>query len=319
VVQIRSPRPSDPENCSSFSGHDRYVNFLCRAFSMEKEGYVPVYTLANRFEADIVADVLEREGVPFWIRSFEETAYDGLFVIQKGWGQVLVPRSGFHQAIRLIYSVLKNSSQKGLYEEPDQVDPSLWDELSAKDPEDVCQRAKVSFDEISKSYLVPFLSSTVICSIKDRSIEFVEPLPYDRVDFELALVVLHYLIHSQPIDPSGKWVGEKDIPGGNVFFYGPHQLPTRPLEELFQVDIGYFDRAAQLLGAVRDNRGDRAYIFTVFPRVPVLLVFWKGDEEFEPRVNFRFDETIIRHFPVLDQIFALSYVVYRHVMAAAKK
>ncbi|MEJ5301418.1 MAG: DUF3786 domain-containing protein [Thermodesulforhabdaceae bacterium] len=286
---------------------------------MEKETYVPVYTLANRFEADIVADALEREGLPFWIRSFEETAYDGLFVIQKGWGQVLVPRSEFHQAIRLIYSVLKNSSQKGIYEEPDQVDPTLWDEIASRDPDEVCQRAKVSFDKTSGAYVVPFLSSSVRCVVKEKVIEFVEPLPYDRVDFELALVVLHYLIHSEPVDPVGKWVGEKDIPGGNVFFYGPHQLPTRPLEELFQIDVSYFDRAAQLLGAVRENKGDRAYVFQVFPRVPVLLIFWKGDEEFEPRVVFRFDETITRHFPVLDQIFALSYVVYRHVMAAAKK
>lgn len=286
---------------------------------MDKEGYVPVYTLANRFEADIVADVLEREGVPFWIRSFEETAYDGLFVIQKGWGQVLVPRSGFHQAIRLIYSVLKNSSQKGLYEEPDQVDPSLWEELANLSPDDVCSRAKVAFDRNTGFYEVPFLSTTVRCSPEKRIIEFADELPYDRVDFELALVILHYLIHAVDVEPTGKWIGEKDIPGGNVFFYGPHQLPTRPLEELFQIDLEYFDKAAQVLGGVRENRGDRAYVFQVLPRVPVMLVFWKGDEEFEPKLNFRFDETIIRHFPVLDQIFALSYVVYRHIMAAARK
>lgn len=288
-------------------------------FRMKDEIYVPVYTLANRFEADIVSDVLEREGLPFWIKSFEETAYDGLFIIQKGWGQVFVPRSGFHRAIRLIYSVLKNSSSGGLYEEPEQVDPSLWEELSTRPVEDVCYRAGVSFNRVTHTYEIPFFSSVIMCDPEKRSIEFKEKLPYDRVDFELALVVLHYLIHSVPVDPVNRWVGEKDIPGGNVFFYGPHQLPTRPLEELFQMDVEYFDRAAKILGGIRENRGDRAYVFKVFPRVPVLLVFWKGDEEFEPRVNFRFDETVIKHFPVLDQVFALSYVVYRHIMASAKE
>lgn len=286
---------------------------------MENEGYVPVYTLANRFEADIVSDVLEREGLPFWIRSFEETAYDGLFVIQKGWGQVLVPRSGFHKAIRLIYSVLKNSSQKGLYEEPDQIDPALWEELVRISPDDVCTRAKVFYDKSARCYEIPFFSTALRCNPEKKVIAFAENLPYERADFELALTLLHYLIHAVSVDPTGRWVGEKDIPGGNVFFYGPHQLPTRPLEELFQVDIEYFDRAAKVLGGVREDRGDRAYVFRVFPRVPMMLVFWKGDEEFEPKVNFRFDETIIRHFPMLDQIFALSYVVYRHVMAAARK
>jgi len=44
----------------------------------------------NRFEADLVRDALEREGISCVIRSYEDTAYDGIYVLQKGWGAILV-------------------------------------------------------------------------------------------------------------------------------------------------------------------------------------------------------------------------------------
>ncbi len=283
-----------------------------------EETYIPAYTLANRFEADLVADTLEKEGIPFWIRSFEDTAYDGLFVVQKGWGQVLVPRSAFHKTVRLIHFILKNPPQKGLYEDPEQIDPKLWEELTELDPEEVCQRVKVGFNSANKSYTVPFFNGKILCFPEKRLVEFEQPMPYNKVDFELVLVTLHYLIHGNPVEPTGRWLGEKDLPGGYIFFHGPHQLPTRPLEELFQMDSSYLEKAASILGGKKEEKGDLAYVFKVFPRVPMLIVFWKGDEEFEPKVSFRFDETITKHFPLLDQVFALSYTFYRQIMAASK-
>ncbi len=270
-------------------------------------------------EADLVSQALSAEGLPFWIRSFEETAYDGLFVMQKGWGQVFVPRALFHRVTQLIYLVLKNTSQGALYEDPDQVDGELWEELSNLNHREVCNRTKAMFDETSRCYIVPFFGGYVRCDPSRQEITLMEAFSYDKVDFELALVLLHYLIHAEDCAVSGRWIGEKDLPGGNIFFHGPHQLPTRPLAELFQVDLQHFERAGELLRGKRDAYGDCAYVFTVFPRVPVLVVFWRGDEEFEPKVSFRFDETIVRHFPLLDQVFALCYVVYRHLMAAARR
>ncbi|RLB01297.1 MAG: hypothetical protein DRG55_05395 [Deltaproteobacteria bacterium] len=49
-----------------------------------------VAVVENRFEADLVRDALEREGISCVIRSYEDTAYDGIYVLQKGWGAILV-------------------------------------------------------------------------------------------------------------------------------------------------------------------------------------------------------------------------------------
>ena len=49
-------------------------------------GYEKLRTVQNRFEAELLSAALERSGIDFFLRSFEDTAYDGLFVTQEGWG-----------------------------------------------------------------------------------------------------------------------------------------------------------------------------------------------------------------------------------------
>jgi hypothetical protein len=52
--------------------------------------YEKLRTLQNRFEGELLCAALERAGVDFILRTFEDTAYDGLFVAQEGWGVLWV-------------------------------------------------------------------------------------------------------------------------------------------------------------------------------------------------------------------------------------
>ena len=52
--------------------------------------YEKLRTVQNRFEGELIAAALERNGVDFFLRTFEDTAYDGLFITQEGWGAVWV-------------------------------------------------------------------------------------------------------------------------------------------------------------------------------------------------------------------------------------
>jgi len=42
-------------------------------------------------EAQLVESILKEKEIPCRIRSFHDTAYDGLFQFQKGWGEVYAP------------------------------------------------------------------------------------------------------------------------------------------------------------------------------------------------------------------------------------
>jgi hypothetical protein len=52
--------------------------------------YEKLRTVQNRFEGELLAAALEQSGVDFFLRTFEDTAYDGLFVAQQGWGVLWV-------------------------------------------------------------------------------------------------------------------------------------------------------------------------------------------------------------------------------------
>jgi len=62
-------------------------------------------TLENRFEADLITETLTVEGIDFILRTYEDTAYDGLFVTQKGYGVLLVNEEDETMALDLVREI----------------------------------------------------------------------------------------------------------------------------------------------------------------------------------------------------------------------
>ncbi len=53
--------------------------------------FARIALLENPIEAQILADALESAEIPHRVRSYHDTAYDGLFQVQKGWGEISAP------------------------------------------------------------------------------------------------------------------------------------------------------------------------------------------------------------------------------------
>ncbi len=73
----------------------------------ETDRWAKVGTVENRFEGDRISQALEEAGIRFLIKSFLDTAYDGLYILQKGWGVVMVPEKDREEAERLISEIKK--------------------------------------------------------------------------------------------------------------------------------------------------------------------------------------------------------------------
>lgn len=76
--------------------------------------YVTVIEFENVAESTLIQSILENEGIPFVIRSYHDSAYDGLFQFQKGWGRLEAPEE-FKERILLLY---KDMNQQGGKESP---------------------------------------------------------------------------------------------------------------------------------------------------------------------------------------------------------
>ena len=82
--------------------------------SFDQSDMVKIHTVENRFEADLLMQALREERIPAMLRRFEETAYDGLFVTQMGWGAILVPGDYEAEGRSLIEDVLESLRESQL-------------------------------------------------------------------------------------------------------------------------------------------------------------------------------------------------------------
>ncbi len=68
-----------------------------------------ILILNNEFEAKLMEEILTERGIPFLIRNFHDSAYDGLWQVKSGWGQVMAAPE-FREEILKIWSEMKNST-----------------------------------------------------------------------------------------------------------------------------------------------------------------------------------------------------------------
>jgi hypothetical protein len=69
------------------------------------EGYVKAATIENHIEALLLESLLRERSIPHFLRSYHDTAYDGLFQAQKGWGVVTVPEERVNEVLEILQDI----------------------------------------------------------------------------------------------------------------------------------------------------------------------------------------------------------------------
>ena len=64
---------------------------------------VKVLDFNNEFEAKLLDEILNEKNIPHLIRSYHDSAYDGLWQMQSGWGHLEAPEE-YREELLLIYS-----------------------------------------------------------------------------------------------------------------------------------------------------------------------------------------------------------------------
>ncbi len=75
------------------------------------EDYIKVATLENENEAQLLDSILTERNIPHLIRSYYDTAFDGLYQAQKGWGHVSTLAS-YQEEIMEIISDLRKAANR---------------------------------------------------------------------------------------------------------------------------------------------------------------------------------------------------------------
>ncbi len=64
--------------------------------------YTKVTLLDNDFEAQLLGSILTERSVPHMIRSYHDTAFNGLFQAQKGWGYISAPPDYHDEILEIV-------------------------------------------------------------------------------------------------------------------------------------------------------------------------------------------------------------------------
>ena len=72
-------------------------------------------------------------------------------------------------------------------------------------------------------------------------------------------------------------------------------------------------KAVAKLGGHRADHGDVSVTVSAFPRVPVTLVLWRGDEEVAPNGNVLFDANIPDYLSTEDVTVLCETIIWRLV------
>jgi len=198
------------------------------------------------------------------------------------------------------------------------IDFDYWDEFARLNPETVCIRTLADYRVREGAYTLPVLNQGYLVLPYQRQIrrltEKGTPMEEDLTR-EFTLMVLFYLSHAKNVPLVRKWISEKDLPGGEAFFRGPHALSVDLIEKEYGHDPEGFIEAGKALGATPVRFGDRSLALDVFPRIPIVYILWIGDEEFPPKAGVLFDASIESHF-TLDMIWVMVNEVSRRLVGA---
>ena len=74
--------------------------------------FLKIAILDNMIEAQLMGSILDERDIPHRIRSYHDTAYDGLFQVQKGWGEIRAP-ARFKDQILEVLREIRSSNCEG--------------------------------------------------------------------------------------------------------------------------------------------------------------------------------------------------------------
>lgn len=162
-----------------------------------------------------------------------------------------------------------------------------WERLSQRDPAKIISDGLLSFDEGSGRIIVPFLADRYLVDLQSHKVLFENG---SEVYAFLSVLILHYLVGVTDAPLSGEWISFREFEGGNPYYGSFNDRTLVPLKKAFGHQPDVLLNAAEPLGAEKLDFGDVGVRVPVFPKLPLAIVLWRGDEEFPPDANVLYDK-----------------------------
>ena len=181
--------------------------------------------------------------------------------------------------------------------------------LSKESFENIVKRS--GFETLRDNVLkVPFLDRVYQVSFPDFEFKNVSEKE-TVVPIQEQVLILHYLMAESTKKLTGNWIAYREIQGASFYFSAFVKRAIDPLKKAFGQNVSGLSKASNNINGKAIDIGDVGFEFKFFPKVPLQLILWEGDDEFPPEANILFDETIGEILLPEDVAWLSGMLVYR--------
>jgi hypothetical protein len=176
-----------------------------------------------------------------------------------------------------------------------------WEIIADLVPEDACRRTGAVFDDSSRTYRLEVFGTWFSLDAEKKEIVNLSPegeIFLKRFRYFFVLSALWYMVKVTDAGPAGRLVKPSGMPGGDIFFRGTHVLPLEGVAKKYARDREGFRERGRAYGGREVAYGDIAVEFLPFPKIPVTVILWLADEEWEARADLLFDASSLQHLPI---------------------
>jgi hypothetical protein len=166
---------------------------------------------------------------------------------------------------------------------------------------------KVAIEYLNQSYVmaipameISLLNSPSHCEGQEPTTAPERQESHEDIDLRDRILMLHYLITAKGTPATGKLIGIRQAPGGIFEHASFSREVLTPLLDHFGKEPERLVEAAANLGGAKASYGDVAVSVKAFPNVTVVIVLWRGDDEFAPNASMLFDSTITDYLSTED-------------------
>jgi len=205
-------------------------------------------------------------------------------------------------------------SERAPKQEPTEI--TYWRMLLSQDPASLCRRTLAALDPSQGAYEIKVADLAYCISPHTRTIVPKAAVGPGNVDWNTRLLILAYLTGATETPLAGKWVSPIKFSGGDLFFSSDaHNLDFKELLLAFKSPEDFL-RAGKKIGGARHNTGDSSFTLQTLPRVPILFVYWQGDEELPSKISVLVDESARSHLAI-DGLWLAIRVSEKRLLEAA--
>jgi hypothetical protein len=120
----------------------------------------------------------------------------------------------------------------------------------------------------------------------------------DELPVFLQAIFLYYFVTSTGTPLSGSWVSYADLPDGRMYSQAFQGYTGDQMVKTVGANLDRFHDLCKKTGGSPCALADAAYSFQVLPRMPLVLAYWVGEEEFPSTCKVLFDSAACNYLPI---------------------